>query len=132
MTWQFHTCVKLLKLTKRLLPETKTVIGGYHATLMYETIAGSPDANWIDFMIRGEGEMAFRSLVEALSGHHRFEDIASLSYKTETGFHHNPRGALLDLSRIALPVRDNRRLTSGYHAMNRKIEVNIFLVRVRT
>ena len=123
MAWQYDTCIKLIKLIKYLLPEVKIVIGGYHATLMNEEIAESPEAEWIDFMIRGEGEEACRRLINALEGKDRLEDIASLSYKRNRHFVHNPRGELLDLSRLRLPIRDKRRLTWGYHIMNSKIEV---------
>jgi len=123
MAWQYDTCTKLIKLIKHLLPEVKIVIGGYHATLMNEEIAESPEAEWIDFMIRGEGEEACRRLVNALEGKDRLEDIASLSYKRDQRFVHNPRGELLDLSGLKLPIRDKRRLTWGYHIMNSKIEV---------
>ena len=123
MTWQYQTCVKLTKLIKRLRPQTRVVIGGYHATLMHEEIAGSADAQWIDFLVRGEGEDVFRRLVDALEGRDRYEDIPSLSYKNGGGFIHNPRGNLVDLSRLKLPIRDKRRLTWGYHIMNHKVEV---------
>jgi radical SAM superfamily enzyme YgiQ (UPF0313 family) len=123
MAWQYETCVKLIRLTKHLLPDVKIVIGGYHATLMHEEIAASPEAALIDFIIRGEGEEACRQLVNALQGKNRLEDIASLSYKRNQHFVHNPRGELLDLSRLKLPIRDKRRLTWGYHNMNSKIEV---------
>jgi radical SAM superfamily enzyme YgiQ (UPF0313 family) len=123
MAWQYDTCTKLIKLIKHLLPEVKIVIGGYHATLMNEEIAESPEAELIDFMIRGEGEEACRRLVNALEGKDRLEDIASLSYKRDQHFVHNPRGELLDLSGLKLPIRDKRRLTWGYHIMNSKIEV---------
>jgi len=123
MAWQYNTCVKLIKLTKQLLPDVKIVIGGYHATLMYEEIAESPEARWIDFMIRGEGEEACRRLVNALAGKDRFEDIPSLSYKRDRQFVHNSRGEPLDLSRLKPPIRDKRRLTWGYHIMHSKIEV---------
>src|SRR5208283_5615008 len=56
MTWQFGTCLKLTRLIKQLLPGVRIVVGGYHATLMYEEIALSAEAHLIDFMIRGEGE----------------------------------------------------------------------------
>ena len=46
----------------------RIVIGGYHATLMYEEIAASDEAPLIDFIVRGEGEEAFRRLVNALDG----------------------------------------------------------------
>jgi anaerobic magnesium-protoporphyrin IX monomethyl ester cyclase len=123
MTWQYDTCIKLVKLIKQLLPDVKIVIGGYHATLMHEEIAASSEAALIDFMIRGEGEEACRRLVNALIGKDRLEDIASLSYKSNGHFIHNERGELLDLSRLKPPIRDKRRLTWGYHIMNAKVEV---------
>ena len=63
MAWQFETCTKIARLIKQLFPDVKIVIGGYHATLMSDEIAASPEARWIDFMIRGEGEEACRRLV---------------------------------------------------------------------
>jgi radical SAM superfamily enzyme YgiQ (UPF0313 family) len=123
MTWQFDTCIKIARLIRRLLPDTKIVLGGYHATLMFEEIANSPDAQWLDFIIRGEGEEACRRLVNALDGRDRIEDIGSLSYKVGPKFVHTPRAAPLDLHDLRLPIRDRRRLTSGYHSMCNKIEV---------
>ena len=58
MTWQFDTCVKIARLVRTLLPETKIVLGGYHATLMAEEIAASPYGQIFDYIIRGEGEEA--------------------------------------------------------------------------
>ena len=77
----------------------------------------------IDFIVRGEGEEAFRRLINALDGKDRFEDIPSLSFHDGDGFVHNPRGELLDLSKLKLPIRDQRRLTDGYHIMISKVEV---------
>jgi radical SAM superfamily enzyme YgiQ (UPF0313 family) len=111
MAWQYKTCVKIIRLIKRLLPETKILIGGYHASLMYEEIAASEEAGLIDFMVRGEGEEACRRLVNALEGKDRLEEIPSLSYKENGRFVHNPRGELLDLSRLKSPIRDKRRLS---------------------
>ena len=123
MAWQYDTCIKLIKLIKSVLPEVKIVIGGYHATLMSEEIAASPEGKLIDFMIRGEGEEPCRRLVNALDGSDRLEDIPSLSYKNETEFVHNPRGETMDLSKLKLPIRDKRRLTWGYHILYWKIEL---------
>jgi len=123
MAWQYRTCTKLARLIKRLLPNAKIVLGGYHATLMHEEIAASEEAPLIDFIVRGEGEEGFRRLINALNGKDRVEDIPSLSYRSGNGFVHNPRGGLLDLSKLNLPIRDKRRLTWGYHIMNDKVEV---------
>lgn len=123
MTWQFGTCLKLARIIKEWLPGVRIVVGGYHATLMNEEIAQSPDARAIDFMVRGEGEEAFRRLVNALDGRDDVAQIPSLSYRREGSFVHNPRGELLDLSQLKLPIRDKRRLTWGYHIMDRSVEV---------
>jgi len=123
MTWQFGTCLKLIRLIKRLLPEVKIAIGGYHATLMYEEIGDGPEAGQIDFIIRGEGEETFRRLVDALDGKDRLDAIPSLSFRDRGRFVHNRRGEPLDLASLKLPIRDRRRLTWGYHVMNRHAEV---------
>ncbi|MBU4296420.1 MAG: B12-binding domain-containing radical SAM protein [Desulfobulbaceae bacterium] len=123
MAWQYDTCIKIAHLIKELRPEVKIVIGGYHATLMYEEIANSAEAKWIDFMIRGEGEEACRRLVNALDNRDDLAAIASLSFKKDGVFIHNPRGENLDLSKLKLPIRDKRRLTWGYHLIYSKIEL---------
>ena len=123
MTWQYDTCIKIAHLIKELCPEVRIVIGGYHATLMHEEIAASKEAQWIDFMIRGEGEEACRRLVNSLAGRDDLTTIPSLSYKKDGVFIHNPRGENLDLEKIKLPIRDKRRLTWGYHIIYSKIEL---------
>jgi radical SAM superfamily enzyme YgiQ (UPF0313 family) len=122
MAWQYDTCIKIAHLIKELSPETKIVIGGYHATLMAEEIAASPQSQWIDFIVRGEGEEACRRLVNGLAGNDSFSDIASLSHRIHGEFVHNPRGENLDLATLKLPIRDKRRLTWGYHLMNASVE----------
>lgn len=123
MTWQYDTCVRLIRLIKAILPDVKIALGGYHATLLSEEIAASADAALIDFMVRGEGEVAFRRLVNALDGQDNFADIPSLSYQQGNTFVHNERTAVCDLSFLRLPIRDQRRLTWGYHFIFNKIEV---------
>ena len=123
MTWQYATCLKLARLVRHLLPETRIVLGGYHATLMYEEIGASPEAADIDYLIRGEGETAFAALVTALESGGPLEQIPSLSHRVGNGFVHNPQGELQDLSRLKRPIRDKRRLTWGYHIMNHHCEV---------
>lgn len=123
MTWQYATCLKLMKLIKTLLPRVNVVLGGYHASLMYEEVTAHRESRWFDFLIRGEGEEAFKRLVRALAGEDQLASIPSLSYRKDGKFIHNPKGELLDLSRLRLPIRDKRRLTWGYHVMNHKSEV---------
>nr|WP_320191340.1 DegV family protein [uncultured Desulfobacter sp.] len=123
MSWQWDTCCRIIRLIKRVRPRAKIVVGGYHATLMTQEITQSPEGKLIDFIVQGEGETAFKRLVEALDGRDTFHDIPSLTYKDGDKFITNPMGELQDLSRIKPPIRDKRRLTWGYHVMNMKAEV---------
>jgi radical SAM superfamily enzyme YgiQ (UPF0313 family) len=123
MTWQYKTSLALTTFIKSILPNVKVAIGGYHTTLMSRETADSPEAQLVDFIIRGEGEETFRRLVNALTGTDRLEAIPSLSYKFEGQWIHNEQGPLCDLSKLKLPIRDRRRLTSGYHFMYFRMEV---------
>ena len=123
MTWQFPTALAVMRLIKGILPRVKIAIGGYHATLMSREIAASAEADGIDFIIRGEGEEVFRRLVNALAGTDSLAEIPSLSWRRADGWIHNEAGALCDLSGLKPPIRDRRRLTSGYHFMYSRIEV---------
>jgi radical SAM superfamily enzyme YgiQ (UPF0313 family) len=106
-----------------VLPEVKVVLGGYHATLMAEEIAASPEAKLIDFIVRGEGEESFRRLVNALENRDSLSDIPNLTYRKNGEFIHNEMAELLELSKLKLPIRGKRRLTWGYHVVNHKVEV---------
>jgi anaerobic magnesium-protoporphyrin IX monomethyl ester cyclase len=123
MAWQYDTCLRIARRIKRLLPGVRIALGGYHATLMHREIAAGPEAGLIDFLIRGEGEAACRRLVNALEGKDDLAAIPSLSYKADGRFVHNERAEPCDLSRIKLPIRDERRLTRGYHQLAGRIEV---------
>jgi len=123
MTWQYTTSLAVMGLIKTILPHVKIAVGGYHATLMSGEMAASPESKDVDFIIRGEGEEPFRRLANALEGRDKLGDIPSLSYKRDGLWVHNERGELNDLSRLKLPIRDNRRLTDGYHFMYSKIEI---------
>jgi radical SAM superfamily enzyme YgiQ (UPF0313 family) len=123
MAWQYDTCIKIAHLLKELRPQVKIAIGGYHATLMHAEIAATPEAQWIDFIIRGEGEESCRRLVNGLAGRDDITQIPGLSYKKDGVFMHTPRGENLDLSTLKPPIRDHRRLTWGYHIIYSKIEL---------
>ncbi|MEE9913805.1 MAG: B12-binding domain-containing radical SAM protein [Deltaproteobacteria bacterium] len=122
MTWQYNTCIRIVRLIKSILPRVRIALGGYHATLSAEEISASPEADLIDFLVRGEGEAAFRRLVDALDGQDDPASIPSLSFKEKNDFIHNERATPCDLSSLKLPLRDERRLTRGYHLMFSGIE----------
>jgi len=56
--------IKVLELAKRVNPQVVTVMGGVHASFMYEEIFSKTDA--VDFVIRGEGEVTIAELLTVL------------------------------------------------------------------
>lgn len=54
---------RLANTVRRLMPKTRIVVGGHHATVA-PTDCNIPD---IDYIVRGEGSGPFRALVAALA-----------------------------------------------------------------
>lgn len=56
--------IEVARIAKDVDPRIITVIGGIHPTLFPRDVLSHP---WVDFVIRGEGETPFRSLVRRLA-----------------------------------------------------------------
>jgi anaerobic magnesium-protoporphyrin IX monomethyl ester cyclase len=81
---------------------------------MFEEIVGGEEAAPFDFLVRGEGELTFQLLVQALaSGGEGLEGIPGLSCRANGSFRHNPPAGLADLHTLKLPDRDCRLLGGG-------------------
>jgi len=123
LTCSVPTALKMAQQIKTNSPETHIVFGGYMALCHAEELSTPPNAQWIDFLIRGEGEQTFNALVTELAGKKRFESINGLSYKLNGQFIHNPARALADLTQIELPARDRRILPHGFHFWGKPADV---------
>ncbi|MEJ2257571.1 MAG: magnesium-protoporphyrin IX monomethyl ester anaerobic oxidative cyclase [Woeseiaceae bacterium] len=64
ITPSIYQAQRTLALAKSIYPEATTVLGGIHATFMYEQVLGEEPA--IDYIVRGEGEEVLVNLVAAL------------------------------------------------------------------
>jgi len=122
MTFQYDTAKQVAGIVRKVLPTARIVLGGYHATLAFESISADPGAAAFDFLVRGEGETAMNLLVRALQGGGRIEEIPGLSYRLDGAYVHNPRGPLQDLGRLQIPARC-RRLGGGYHYFRKPFDV---------
>jgi len=58
-----------------------------------------------DFIVRGEGEIAFERLVEALATGASLDRVPNLAYRTDNGIALNPVRPIRDLSALASPYR---------------------------
>ncbi|MBO8126321.1 MAG: cobalamin B12-binding domain-containing protein [Firmicutes bacterium] len=90
-TASFPATMDVLMAVKQVNPEITTVLGGVHATFMYEEIF-SQYPELVDFVIRGEGERTIVELAEALSGTGKpLAEIAGLAYPSGDGLVVTPK-----------------------------------------
>ena len=75
---QIKQALMISKVVKDRFPALPVVWGGYHPTLMPDQTIANP---WIDVVVRGQGEITFRKLVEALSTGISLRGIAGISFK---------------------------------------------------
>ena len=65
-TCSYYAALEVLKTAKEVNPAITTVLGGVHPTFCYEDALKQP-GGIVDFVVRGEGEITFVELAEALS-----------------------------------------------------------------
>ncbi len=93
------------KMAKRYNPDVKVVMGGPHVTFTPErTLKECP---YIDYIIRGEGEISFKNLVDALDKGRDLKKIKGLSFRKGDKVINNPPQPLIkDVDSIPLPSYD--------------------------
>jgi anaerobic magnesium-protoporphyrin IX monomethyl ester cyclase len=96
---QLGHAVALSRALKQRLPEVPIVWGGYfpshHADVVLEDGA-------VDYCVRGQGELAFRHLMDVLTRGGALDEICGLSFRRDNAIHHTPLPALAPLD--PLPV----------------------------
>ena len=93
---------EILKRVKAIKPSITTVLGGPHPSILPEEELSNENA---DFIVRGEGEFIFLSLLRELAGGRAFAGIDGLSYK-ENGriIHNKPAGNIDNLDLLPQPA----------------------------
>src|SRR5437879_4837916 len=121
MTFQRATALNLARLIRARRPNTRIVVGGYDPSLASDAYEACRD---VDFIVRGEGELALRDLLRALEGGGDLASIGSLSYRDDGAFVHNAARPVLRLESnpLRLPNRAARVL-HGYTMLGRQVDV---------
>lgn len=111
-TSTIKTALKYLKVIKKLLPNTLTVIGGPHTTFMpIETLKSSKD---LDVVVLGEGEETIVDLLDNYSkgGSSNLENVKGIVYRDMDDSSGNghikatpPRPLINDLDSLPFPAR---------------------------
>lgn len=99
------TFKKTEKLCKSVKKNTRaiTVLGGIHATILHDECARS---EFIDFVVRGEGEATILELVDAFQRGKDYDRVKGISFKKNGVVVHNPDRELIeDIDDIPFPGR---------------------------
>ena len=123
MVFQYDNILEFAADIRRLSPQIKIVLGGYFPTVNHQEILNSKNIKYFDFLIRGEGELAFNQLIHALKYNHSLDDVPNLSYLTAGKIINNPLTGLADLNDLALPDRDTRIIKRGFYIAGMKADV---------
>lgn len=123
MSFQYETARALMNATRRHDPSVRIVLGGYHATADGEAILAGPDHHLIDFIIEGEGEVAFNSLLKTLKGGGSLLDVPGILFRENGRVVRTDRAPLLAPEDIKLPRRDLRIYRKGFHVMGQPGDV---------
>lgn len=89
ITSTFLDCLEILKISKSVDKKIITVMGGVHPTFMKDE-AFNIGREYLDFLIRGEGEITLKELLLCLSDGGELEKIKGLSWKNGGEVIHNP------------------------------------------
>ncbi len=107
-THTFLEAIQALQDAKKALPESKIVLGGYHATFAAERILEEYD--FVDYIIKGEAEHAMVQLLDSIEKRKSSEDVTGISYRLDGKNINNPLSLVSDLD--ALPFPDRSLLSS--------------------
>jgi len=98
--YQIRDALRLTGQVKKHFPHIPIIWGGYHPTILpLETIKDPT----VDIVVRGQGELIFRELVERFSNDFSLDDVQGIVYKTKEGkIKNNPDRPFTDLNEFPI------------------------------
>ncbi|NQU94935.1 MAG: B12-binding domain-containing radical SAM protein [Candidatus Omnitrophica bacterium] len=95
---------ELVKAIKKRFPDIPLVMGGEHATGMWEAVLSSSP---VDFCVLGEGEITFEELTDSIKKGDRLNDISGIAYMDgQKPIANKPRPRIRNLDSIPPPAWD--------------------------
>jgi radical SAM superfamily enzyme YgiQ (UPF0313 family) len=122
MMFQFAGTYKFIKLAKSFNNKIITVLGGYAATVDGYTIVQNDKENLIDYVIKGEGELAFDELVKSLQNGRDYSKVNGLIYRQDGNIIRNPQSCLANLDDLKMPDRGARLIKKGFYILNKEAD----------
>ncbi len=129
-TPQIPMAWEIAQLSKRINPNFRVVLGGVHPSSLPEESLSHP---YVDFVVRGEGEVTFLDLIRALGEDDNLENVKGLSFRKTDGeiIHNLPRPSIDNLDSIPFPARYLFPFPEAYRSpmLKRKVFADIMTSR---
>jgi anaerobic magnesium-protoporphyrin IX monomethyl ester cyclase len=93
LTVSYPIARNMINIIKESFPDILTIIGGHHATFMTREIFSECR---VDFILRGEGEIAFPLLLTRLEAGNRYPIVEGIAYRRGNGIFNEHSFTLLD------------------------------------
>ena len=101
--WNIEETIKVIKMLKTVDPSVVVVLGGPEVS--YDTNVWLRQIREIDYIVVGEGEQAFKDLLNFLSNKQNIKAVPGLAYVQDDKFILNPLPPKLDLRLSPSPYR---------------------------
>lgn len=102
--WNIEESIPLFSMLKKVLPETKIVLGGPEVS--YDVTYWLDRLEYVDYIVVGEGEDTFKHFLQELSTDQKYHLVFGLAYRDKNGQAVvNPPRPKLDLSQVPSPFR---------------------------
>ncbi|WP_026692261.1 B12-binding domain-containing radical SAM protein [Peribacillus kribbensis] len=101
--WNIEETIKVIRILKKINPDLIIVLGGPEVTYdAHEWLDKIPEA---DFIVIGEGEASFKTLLQELHGSRRLSEVPGICYRKDGKQVFQPQDGKLDLKSIPSPFR---------------------------
>ncbi|RRJ64420.1 DUF4080 domain-containing protein [Paenibacillus oralis] len=101
--WNIEETIKVIKLLKKVLPETTVVLGGPEVS--YDSQHWMERVREVDFIVMGDGEETFHHLLQELAGARKFHFVFGAAYRKGEEVMINPPRPKSDLNTLPSPHR---------------------------
>lgn len=85
--------IQVIEIAKKVDPRIRTILGGIHASFMYEEMFSLTSS--LDFIVRGEGELTIVELLNAVTQDGDLSKVNGIVYRTEGGLAVTPDRPLM-------------------------------------
>ncbi|MEM2874481.1 MAG: radical SAM protein [Candidatus Hadarchaeales archaeon] len=104
LTPTFRRALTIASAVKKACPDSKVVLGNYHATFEHERILRN--CGFVDFVVLGEGEMTMLELANVLDNGGRVRDVRGISFRANGEIvRTKPRPPIQNLDELPFPDR---------------------------